>query len=117
MYNPKIMKEIELVNKKFAQFKDPNQYQQELEKIIAKYEAKTEIIKTLPNGINLYRVLDKNGFTIAEYHGIEPVKQWGGSRPGAGRKPTGRKKQTFYITDKENELLRKYLEELRNPAK
>ena len=42
---------------------------------------------------------------------------WGGSRPGAGRKPTGRKKQTFYITNKENELLRKYLEELRNPAK
>ena len=41
---------------------------------------------------------------------------WGGSRPGAGRKPTGRKKQTFYITNKENELLRKYLEELRNPV-
>jgi len=41
---------------------------------------------------------------------------WGGSRPGAGRKPTGRKKQTFYITNKENELLREYLEELRNPA-
>jgi len=41
---------------------------------------------------------------------------WGGSRPGAGRKPTGRKKQTFYITDEENELLRKCLKELRNPA-
>ena len=36
--------------------------------------------------------------------------------PSAGRKPTGRKKQTFYITNKENELLREYLEELRNPA-
>jgi len=45
------------------------------------------------------------------------ITGWGGSRPGAGRKPTGRKKQTFYITDEENELLRKYLEELRNPAK
>jgi hypothetical protein len=41
----------------------------------------------------------------------------GGFREGAGRKSTGRKKQNFYITDEENEKLRKYLEELRNPAK
>jgi hypothetical protein len=37
----------------------------------------------------------------------------GGFREGAGRPTTGRKKQNFYITDEENEKLRKYLEELR----
>jgi hypothetical protein len=41
------------------------------------------------------------------------VTGWGGPRPGAGRPTTGRKKQNFYITDEENEKLRKYLEELR----
>ena len=41
---------------------------------------------------------------------------WGGSREGAGRPSTGRKRQSFYITDEENEKLREYLEELRNPA-
>lgn len=44
------------------------------------------------------------------------VTGWGGSREGAGRPSTGRKKQSFYITEEENEQLRKYLEELRNPA-
>lgn len=43
---------------------------------------------------------------------------WGGKRPGAGRKPTdiagGKKKERgFYINDTENELLRKFLKELR----
>ena len=37
----------------------------------------------------------------------------GGPREGAGRPATGRKRQSFYITDEENEKLRKYLEELR----
>ncbi len=45
------------------------------------------------------------------------VPLWGGIREGAGRPSTGRKRQSFYITDEENEQLRKYLEELRNPAK
>ncbi|MFZ5352761.1 MAG: hypothetical protein ACOZCL_08560 [Bacillota bacterium] len=40
----------------------------------------------------------------------------GGYREGAGRKPTGRKKQQFYITDEENALLRAYLEEIRKPS-
>lgn len=34
----------------------------------------------------------------------------GGVREGAGRKVTGRKKKTFYITDEENTFLRKCLE-------
>jgi hypothetical protein len=37
----------------------------------------------------------------------------GGRRPGAGRKPSGRKSIPFWITDEENQELRKYLEEMR----
>lgn len=39
---------------------------------------------------------------------------WGGKRPGAGRKPSGRKTKNFYITEEEYEALKKYLEILRN---
>lgn len=39
--------------------------------------------------------------------------RWGGAREGSGRPSTGRKKKSFYITEEENEALRKYLEELR----
>lgn len=39
---------------------------------------------------------------------------WGGRREGAGRKPTGRKKKIYYVTDDENAKLREYLQELRN---
>lgn len=47
---------------------------------------------------------------------IEILKNsWGGAREGAGRKPTGRKKKTFYVTDEEYESLQKYLKELRKP--
>lgn len=52
-----------------------------------------------------------------EYSPDCPKSNWGGYREGAGRPSTGRKKQNFYITDEENEKLRKYLEELRNPSK
>lgn len=38
---------------------------------------------------------------------------WGGTRKGAGRPSTGRKKKSFYITNEEDEKLREYLEELR----
>lgn len=41
------------------------------------------------------------------------TKTWGGAREGAGRPATGRKRQNFYITDVENQLLREYLERLR----
>jgi len=39
---------------------------------------------------------------------------WGGKREGAGRPSTGRKKQMFYVTDKENEKLREQLQTMRN---
>jgi hypothetical protein len=42
---------------------------------------------------------------------------WGGSREGAGRPVTGRKKQTFYATDAEAAKLKEYLWKLRTPAK
>lgn len=38
---------------------------------------------------------------------------WGGLRPGAGRKPSGRKSVNFYITEDEKEQLKSYLDELR----
>jgi hypothetical protein len=41
------------------------------------------------------------------------IKKWGGKRNGAGRKPSGKSKKTFYITDDEYAKLKKYLEELR----
>lgn len=42
------------------------------------------------------------------------MNTWGGSRKGAGRHSTGRKKIGFYITDEENKKLRKYLDKLRS---
>jgi hypothetical protein len=38
---------------------------------------------------------------------------WGGRREGAGRKPSGKRKRTFYITDEEYSKLKKYLQSLR----
>ena len=45
---------------------------------------------------------------------IEFMKNsWGGAREGAGRKPTGRKKKIYYVTDDEDAKLREYLQEIR----
>ncbi|MHB8172745.1 MAG: hypothetical protein ACYDG6_14645 [Thermincolia bacterium] len=41
----------------------------------------------------------------------------GGYRPGAGRKPTGRKKHQLYITDAEAVQIKELLDQLRNPSK
>ena len=41
----------------------------------------------------------------------------GGYREGAGRKPTGRKAQSFYITDTEYQQLKEYLKNLRSGSK
>ena len=71
-----------------------------------------EIFATLEQ---LKTVTNKNLIFNGEENVIKE-SSWGGSREGAGRPATGRKKQNFYITDEENEKLRKYLEELRNPA-
>lgn len=38
----------------------------------------------------------------------------GGYRPGAGRKPTGRKKHQFYVTDAEAKAIRKLITKLRD---
>jgi hypothetical protein len=51
------------------------------------------------------------------WHWLEISGGWGGSREGAGRPATGRKRHQYYVTDEENEKLRKYLEELRKPSK
>lgn len=40
--------------------------------------------------------------------------KWGGSRAGAGRPSTGRKKYNIYVTPAEYELLKQYLEQLRH---
>lgn len=37
----------------------------------------------------------------------------GGKREGAGRPSLGRKKRTLYLTDKELQQIKKYLEKLR----
>jgi len=84
MYNKNIMRAINDVNRTC---KDPDRFQAEIESIMGKYGAKTKLIKTLSNGINHYRILDQDGLEIGDYHGLEPVKQWGGYRPGAGAKP------------------------------
>ena len=41
------------------------------------------------------------------------VPLWGGKRPGAGLKSTGRKKHQFYITDAEAEQVRRLIKQLR----
>ena len=41
------------------------------------------------------------------------AKPWGGKREGAGRKPTGRSKHIYYITEAEDQLLRECLDKLR----
>jgi hypothetical protein len=37
----------------------------------------------------------------------------GGYRPGAGRKPTGRKKKNYYVTDEENIKVLQLIKSLR----
>ena len=38
---------------------------------------------------------------------------WGGSRPGSGRPPTGRKRRQYYLTDAEDAEVKKLIEQLR----
>ena len=37
----------------------------------------------------------------------------GGKREGAGRKPSGKRKRNYYITDKEHEEIKKLIEQIR----
>jgi hypothetical protein len=41
---------------------------------------------------------------------------WGGSREGAGRKSTGRKKHILYITEEEYLKVKQLIEQLRKPS-
>lgn len=37
----------------------------------------------------------------------------GGKREGAGRKPSGKRKRNYYVTDQEHEEIKKLIEKLR----
>ena len=41
----------------------------------------------------------------------------GGKRPGAGRKPSGKKKRNYYVTDGEHEEIKKLIEKMREGKK
>lgn len=44
-------------------------------------------------------------------------ENWGGARPGSGKKPTGRRKVNFYVDEAEVKFLRGELEKFRSGAK
>lgn len=46
-----------------------------------------------------------------------PKDNRGGKREGAGRKPSGKKKRNYYVTDREHEEIRKLIEQLREQSK
>lgn len=37
----------------------------------------------------------------------------GGKREGAGRKPSGKKKRNYYVTEEEHEAIKKLIEQMR----
>lgn len=45
---------------------------------------------------------------------IDSLPSRGGTRRGAGRPKTGRKRKWYFVTDEEHEAIKKYIEELRN---
>lgn len=47
---------------------------------------------------------------------METKSKRGGARPGAGRKPTGRKQALFYVNDSEKDQLKAYLQQLRTDS-
>ena len=47
---------------------------------------------------------------IAKYN---PKDNRGGKREGAGRKPSGKKKRNYYVTDQEHEEIKKLIELIR----
>lgn len=44
---------------------------------------------------------------------INPRDNRGGKREGAGRKPSGKRKRNYYITDQEHEEIKKLIELIR----
>jgi hypothetical protein len=60
---------------------------------------------------------DCSSCSLANYNrDCQNVPIWGGQREGAGRKPTGRKKKNYYVTDEEDILIREYIEKLRKDS-
>ena len=48
---------------------------------------------------------------IGKYNPLEEHR--GGKREGAGRKPSGKKKRNYYVTDQEHEAIKKLIEQMR----
>jgi hypothetical protein len=44
---------------------------------------------------------------------MTPKGNRGGKREGAGRKPSGKRKRNYYVTDQEHEQIKKLIEQLR----
>ena len=44
---------------------------------------------------------------------MTPKDNRGGKREGAGRKPSGKKKRNYYVTDEEHEAIKKSIEQMR----
>lgn len=86
-YNMNALREIEVENNRYCNIKAHSnlnlspktldkyaiEHENILKNIIAKYEGKIEIVDEYPNGICLYRITDKVGNLIAEYHGVPCV--------------------------------------------
>lgn len=70
VYSYAVIREMEQASKNLKQHNDPEKYEAEIAEIVAKHGAKKEVIKELPNGIKLYRITDKRGHIVAEYHGV-----------------------------------------------
>jgi hypothetical protein len=48
---------------------------------------------------------------------MTPKGNRGGKREGAGRKPSGKRKRNYYVTDQEHEEIKKFIEKLREQSK
>jgi hypothetical protein len=48
-----------------------------------------------------------------KYSLLEDLPRHGGRRPGAGRKPTGRKQRSIWLTDAEHEKVKEFVKELK----
>lgn len=46
---------------------------------------------------------------------MDNKQRWGGTREGAGRPTTGRKKHQIYVTDEEYEKIKQLLADMREP--
>ena len=44
---------------------------------------------------------------------MTPKDPRGGKREGAGRKPSGKKKRNYYVTEEEHEAIKKLIEQMR----